>query len=448
MLMGGKFTSALVALGLLIGTRFAPYGNLPLRAELGVFDLVGVRDTGHAIEVTKRMVVASSASGLAPGGAGMVTFTDPATRHEAVDVEGSPIYSVSPSAGMRVGGPVNLSDGSATAPTGRPEFANLLNRYSARPSWNVAGVDYAVGVSAGTVLKDPATISIAGVSVDPTAHTATISGSNVVLSGYDFSLNGGWLVNVVGGSNVTISNNNFVIGSNNFAHAIVVTNAATNVAIINNNIDGAGHGGQGLFASNGAGTTTIKYNEIVNAYSELIVLGANSNTNTEDWVIEYNVVGNAGMGFGQGAHGDWIQTYNGVGTNTKSVAIDFNTFLQTIAVTEGRTQGLSLFSANSGSNSGGVQTESVNNNTFIVTPGGLTGAYVNYAIIIDTSRLIGGATIANNFFDPSGIGTRSLGGGNWVFVGNYNDNRGGPYHGTVTMRNNQNMLTGAPILRK
>ena len=159
-------------------------------------------------------------------------------------------------------------------------------------------------------------------------------------------------MNVVSGSNITISDNNFVTGSNNFAHSILVANTASNVTIINNNIDGAGLGGQGLVASNGVGTTTIEYNKIVNAFAEPVVIGTNSNSNTENWVIQYNVIGNAGYGYSAGAHGDWIQAYNAPGTNTNSVTINYNTFLQTVPIAQARTQGLSLFSANSGSTSG------------------------------------------------------------------------------------------------
>ena len=55
-------------------------------------------------------------------------------------------------------------------------------------SWQVAGVDYAVGVPAGTVLKDPMTINMAGVSLDVADQIANVTGNNVVLSGYHFSL--------------------------------------------------------------------------------------------------------------------------------------------------------------------------------------------------------------------------------------------------------------------
>ena len=67
-----------------------------------------------------------------------------------------------------------VSDGCSTAPVGKfnnktliqhPEFFNgYANQngqsYRTRPAWNVAGVDYPVGIPAGTVLKDPATATL------------------------------------------------------------------------------------------------------------------------------------------------------------------------------------------------------------------------------------------------------------------------------------------------
>lgn len=343
--------------------------------------------------------------------------------------------------------PLSATDGSASAPAGTPQLPSLLSGYAARPSWNVAGLDYAVGIPAGTVLKDPTTINMAGVTVDARAHEVHIAGNNVTLSGYDFSGGGGWTVYVDSGTNVTIENSNFLVGSNH-QDPIFVSAPASNVSILNNVIDGAGllnyQIGQGLIEGDGLGNVTIEYNVIKNAYSEDIVWGNNTVGATQNIAIQYNLVQNAGLGGNQGAHGDWIQLVNSPGANANSVTIDYNTWMQTVPFAQGHTQGLSLYSANSGSNSGGVQTEAVENNTFIVAPGGLAGAYVNYAIIMDTSRLMGTGTIANNYFDPTGIGTPGYG-GSWDYVGNYDDANGGPYNGTVTSSNNVNMLTGTSI---
>src|SRR4051794_39152570 len=248
-----------------------------------------------------------------------------------------------------------LDDGFASAPSGTPQLPTLLNGYAARPVWNVAGADYAVGYGSGTILKAPATISMAGVSVDSVNHIISINGSNITLSGYDFSLNGGWQVSVNGGNNVTIQNSNFAVGSNNLT-PIYVGTGASNTTIQNNSISGAGHSAQMLVAVNGVGTTTLQYNYIHDAFGQNVVMS--SDVGGENWVVRYNVISNAGEGFSSGAHGDWIQTYNLPGKNTNSFTCDFNTFVQSIPIADGRTQGISAFSANSGSAAGGVQTES------------------------------------------------------------------------------------------
>jgi hypothetical protein len=72
-----------------------------------------------------------------------------------------------------------------------------------RPPWKVAGIDYAVGPNPGVTLKDPATISVSGVSV--VGSTVTVSGNNVSLDGYDFTTAPGYHI-LVTGSNFTLTN--------------------------------------------------------------------------------------------------------------------------------------------------------------------------------------------------------------------------------------------------
>jgi hypothetical protein len=281
---------------------------------------------------------------------------------------------------------------------------------------------------------------MAGVSVDKINHVVNVTGNNVTISGYDFSLEGGWGVSVNSGTDVTIQNSKFVVGSNGNT-PIYVSPKASNVTIQNNLIDGARASTQILVAADGAGTTIIQYNLIENAWSRNIVMS--SDVGGENWIVRYNLIANAGLGFSSGAHGDWIQTYNLPSKNTNSFDVSFNTFVQNVPISQGRTQGVSAFSANSGPTSGGVQTESFNKNTFIAN----NGSYVNFAIILDQTRLIGAATIQSNYFDTTNIGSANGGGGNWEFVGNYNGANGGPYHGTVTQSDNVNMVTGAKFVR-
>src|SRR6266478_6279108 len=61
-------------------------------------------------------------------------------------------------------------DGAGGASPSMPQHPNLLDGYAVRPTWEVAGVDYAVGPTS-TPLKDPATISMAGVSINSSTRT-------------------------------------------------------------------------------------------------------------------------------------------------------------------------------------------------------------------------------------------------------------------------------------
>jgi hypothetical protein len=107
--------------------------------------------------------------------------------------------------------PQRYDDGSGAAPSGLPLLPNLLLHYPARPPWKVAGVDYAVGVPAGTKLLDPATIALGGVSVNTSNHTVTVAGNNVKLSSYDFGRSGGWGIYVdAKAANTVIQNCNFL----------------------------------------------------------------------------------------------------------------------------------------------------------------------------------------------------------------------------------------------
>ena len=66
----------------------------------------------------------------------------------------------------------------------------LLAGYALRPSWKVAGVDYAVGVPATATLTDWRLLSGPGITVNTTAmppYVRVDNTSNVVISGVDFS---------------------------------------------------------------------------------------------------------------------------------------------------------------------------------------------------------------------------------------------------------------------
>ncbi|PPQ28379.1 hypothetical protein CCR94_18055, partial [Rhodoblastus sphagnicola] len=223
---------------------------------------------------------------------------------------------------------VAIGDGSSNAPAGAPQVPNVLNSYGANvPTWQVAGVDYHVGVPDGLTLKDPSTISMAGVSVDAVHHIVKVTGSNVTLNGYDFSGGGGWQVNVQA-ANTTIENCNFVVGSNNQT-PIYGTSGASNLSVIACTINGAGHDCNptgGLITYSGD-SFTVDHCWLHDSGSGMIQQqgGGSGSTIT----IEHNLIQNAGLLSG---HGAYTQLFT---SGPATVEINYNTTTQSGSLSQG-----------------------------------------------------------------------------------------------------------------
>lgn len=90
--------------------------------------------------------------------------------------------------------------------------------YPVRPPWNVAGVDYHVGAPDNIVFKNPLSDLPANCATfSPGNNTVRISGDgsgNCTLDGFDFTVNGGISVQILGTATgmVTINNSIFAIG--------------------------------------------------------------------------------------------------------------------------------------------------------------------------------------------------------------------------------------------
>ncbi|MGY4286403.1 hypothetical protein ACVWXO_005623 [Bradyrhizobium sp. LM2.7] len=269
-----------------------------------------------------------------------------------------------------------VNDGFANAPVGTPQLSSLLDSYGAnRPGWNVAGVDYYVGAPQGLALKNPAMISMAGVSVDTTNHIVTVTGSNVTLDGYDFSLNGGWQVSVQG-ANTKIANSDFVVGSNDLI-PIVGAQTASNLSVVNCTIDGAGHdpGPWGTLIGYRGNGLTVEYSSLKNSGGDMIqqIDGGAGSTIT----IEHNLIQDGGLS--SGAHGDYTQLAGGPFT----LQINYNTTVQN----GGSTQGLMTEYVSQGQ---------IANNTMV--------GDASYFTSVDLSSLTGTMTVRDNYYDPKGFG--------------------------------------------
>jgi len=253
------------------------------------------------------------------------------------------------------------------------QHAFLLQKYRKRPPWLVAGVDYCVGHDPNTVLKDPATISDRGVTVNPSNHLVIVTGNDVALDGYDFSLDGGWQVRVKA-ANARIVHSKFVVGSNDLL-PIVGSPEASHLDVSHCTIDGAEHDPPPwgtMVAYSGVGLT-IEYSWLKNSGGDMIQhIGG-----TGSIVIEHNLIENGGLS--PGTHGDYTQLEGG----PFIVAINYNTTLQS----RGTTQGLMTEYVAEGE---------IGHNTMIGT--------VSYFVSVDLSSIRTTFTVHDNYFDPRGYG--------------------------------------------
>lgn len=302
-------------------------------------------------------------------------------------------------------------DGCQGAPSGTIQFPSLLSSYTKRAPWNVAGVDYFVGVPIGTVLSDPSTISIPGVTVNATAHTVTITGSNITLSGINFGLDNGWKVTNSGANN-TIENCLFTAGSNQgtggFDGYVLALNGSGTTTIVNDELNGNNvtvTPQQGALVSiAGSGTIIFEYDYIHNAAGDMLEVGS---TNATEFDVEYNVLENAGsLGL---AHADVIQYFN---SKIASGHIQFNTVYEHGTGVKIDGEGiLATYDEGSGET---MSNMTERNNTLI----SLVNVNWGPGVFIENDVGTGSAssmTIHDNYFDPTGqtsslwYGTGSVG---------------------------------------
>ena len=284
-----------------------------------------------------------------------------------------------------------LNDGFAGAPSGTPQYQTLLNGYASRTPWNVAGIDYYVGVPSGTVLQDPSTISMANVSVDTTDHLINVNGPNVTLNGYDFSLDGGWQVDVTNtdATNVTIENSNFKVGSNNLV-SIEATYGGF-ITVLDNTFDNGGSsGGSAAYAIQVGTGALIEYNRFTDMAQDGI--GIAPGNPAGNYTIQYNLFDS--LGWNSVSHNEDILVF---GSSPTSLVVDFNTWYQPT--------GEGLATTNSfirigDEGAGNTVNNPVTAYNTIILPAADQSAYV--FDISSTSGLCVNPTVFNNYVDPTG----------------------------------------------
>ena len=350
-----------------------------------------------------------------------------------VTVDAAPTAPVPYAISAQTSGGTGYVDGSSGAPAGAPQLPTILSGYAVRPSWEVAGVDYAVGVPSGTVLKDPSLISMAGVSVNATNHKIIVTGNGITLNGYNFGLGSGWEV-IVQGVNDTIENSKFLVVTNQGSSGTVldVTSAASNFNLLDNEIDGNNVavtpqvGSTVSIAS--SGTLLLRYNYFHNSGGDMVDL--NRSVNPETDIIQYNLFANIGVNT---AHADTIQWYN-----TQIAAgsdIGFNTVYQNVNQPGPGNGGLVPLSEGAQATMAGL---TVNNDTVIQTANDTNGNFT-VGFYADMGGTASNIVIHDLYIDPTGA--MEYTGSPWFPTGYYGDSLANQ----TVMSNVINMVTGASV---
>jgi hypothetical protein len=204
-----------------------------------------------------------------------------------------------------------------------PQLPTLLATYGThRPHWNVAGVEYAVGVPATVRLVDPSVTPPTGCTFG--GNTLSCNGDGITVKGYDFSLHGGLQLNIIGSGMVT---------QNKFAQAPnckdpllrVALTAGKTLDVNRNSFDGGGPACTSLlFGAMISGTygdksvMSLTYNYFTNIPTDTSQ-NRGPNSGAAQIIMMYNLFYRQGFS----GHPDGIQ-YNG--GNFDGSVLKFNTY--------------------------------------------------------------------------------------------------------------------------
>ena len=327
-------------------------------------------------------------------------------------------------------------DGCTTAPyTGSFQNASYMTGYTFRPAWNVAGVDYAVGVPQGASLTSWSTASV------PTGWSRGLGSAGNY---------GNWTCTAPGGNNQTVDLIDFSATAASGARgAVLFLNTCTGITITRSKFGGVdvdadvnppivasgangltiswitmsmGCSGSGLYGPliGAGGALSVTYSYFVGYPDEVI----GSNGGATQVTAKYNYIGAGACT--SGSHLNYLQTGSALSSGTFNVS--FNTSYQDTEVASG--EGWQFYS-NSG---GSVTSVTADRNTMVAKQ---TGASVAMSYLMhptaDTAfgTTLTSGTITNNYVDISG----AFG---FLYTGNSSCTN-------TTSSGNINMVSGAAI---
>ena len=289
----------------------------------------------------------------------------------------------------------------APAPPARParsNIADLLTKYGAnRPPWNVAGVDYYVGMPAGQTLTDWHSLSGPNISNgdDATGEISCNSGS-VTFSGVDFTVKGTFQYIYVppgGCTYLTVMNSKFGCPQTG-SYNVFYLNNAVNFVLKNNTMNWIGcessgwqGGNEDIVLFNAGGSGVIQYNYIAHTANHPFTIAGVSS-----YDFRYNFLDNVVYDNKIGNHMNYLQ----MGGSNANILWAFNTTYQSATCCETGGEG-PQFDSNGG---GTLTTATLANNTMIATGGNMS--YMVHGSVGAGTVLNGVETDSQNYFDPTG----------------------------------------------
>lgn len=318
-----------------------------------------------------------------------------------------------------------------------------------QPPWAVAGVDYPVGINFNATPNSgcsavPCSVSN-GTSGASTAFTTYMNaacsgacswsfnfatggsgtvivscgGLGLTVSGWDFSVDGGYTFIPNNCNGVTLTNNHFFSGLGATATGMVLPsnpNSLQNVTIKNNWFSGptGGLGGSAAFTCGNAslvdcGSIVFQYNFIQNTVQQTISIAAGYNLDQRFNLIVDICTGN------HAGHANYLISSGGASSPvTQTKRVEFNTFVEEVVICGGN---MSQFNTNDGTNQGYVKDGMYRYNTFLALVTNSSAIpYVNSATLPIGTAIIGstlpganGSTAPYAFTEGSSSCTLSAG---------------------------------------
>lgn len=288
--------------------------------------------------------------------------------------------------------------------------------YATRPAWNVAGVDYAVGIPASSFpLKDPfggVSCSVgqqcnmpSGCVLAAGGLNFTCTGTDFTIDGYDFRPTNGVGVRFNATGNIILKNNYFFVGSSSPTNTLLISfaQAANTVTVLWNYFDGNCTNfpdtATNAFISAITPTFLAQYNAFINSTGSYTSTGAGTVSRTDQYNYGEGMVCST-----NGIHAAWTSAQGAQNDTMTLFQVSFNTFMSyPIPSTEIGITAINEVSSNGHITPYTVTTLNIDHNTYVANKVSSGSPQDTVGFMITINKItVTTANILTNFFDCTG----------------------------------------------